>query len=111
MTSSRYFRIESDGDPAVIVLTEPRLHGDVIGEVLRIELNQLVRDTRPNRLIIDFQNVTMISSSVISALVSVKKSLEEWGASLVLRAMAPPIRDVWQTLRLEGTVFDIQDVD
>lgn len=107
MKDYRYFRVKETPNGMIVRISEPRLCGDCVGEVLTLELSQLVKTKCPPRLLIDFQCVRMMSSQVIGALLSIKKQLDQYGAQLKLCALAVPIREIYQTMRLEGNVFDV----
>ena len=81
MPVRRYFHIEEAAAAVIVHISEPHLCGDVVGEVLRLELSEIINKTRPQRLLIDLGLVTMISSSVIAALLSTKRKLDQYGAA------------------------------
>jgi anti-anti-sigma regulatory factor len=109
MQQYRYFTVDTSQNATVVLLTERQLCGDIVAEVLKLELTSVVDSLAPRALLIDFQNVRMISSSVVTAFISLKKKLVGTGAKLKLCALPVPIREVYQTLNLEGSVFDICD--
>jgi hypothetical protein len=76
MPNYRYFTVEEVKPAVAIRFSEPKPYGDVLAEMLRTELLEVVRSLRPAYLVIDFHGVNMISSSVIGALLLVKRQLE-----------------------------------
>ncbi len=109
MQRYRYFQIDVAAGGVIVRITEPQLYGHVVGEVLKAELSQLISTTHPKRLLIDFQHVKVMSSSVIEALISVKKQLDQLGRQLKLCAMPVSIREIYRTMQLEGSIFEICD--
>jgi anti-anti-sigma factor len=108
MTDYRYFIVDEANSAVIVRLTEPKLYGDVLAEMLKSELSSLVKSLRPKCLLVDFDGVNMISSSVIGVLLLVKKQLEKYGAKITLCGMPIPIREVYRVLGLDGNIFDIR---
>jgi anti-anti-sigma regulatory factor len=109
VSNYRYFITEESTQAIIVHITESRMSSEVISEIFRLELARLVADTAPRNLIVDFHSVTMISSSFISALIVLRNQLDRDRVSLLLCDMPVSIREVYRTLNLEGTVFDIFD--
>ena len=107
MSDYRYFHVEDQDEQIVIRMTEPQLYGDIVGEVLRLELTELIKTKKPRCLLIDFERVTTISSSIIAALLAVKRRLDREGGELKLCDVPPAVRQVFRTLHLEGNLFEI----
>ena len=109
MSTYHYFITEESTQAMIVHITEPRMSGQVNAEIFRLELAQLVADTAPRNLIIDFHSVKMISSSFVAALILSKKHLDRDRVSLFLCDMPGSVREVYRILNLEGTMFDIFD--
>jgi anti-anti-sigma regulatory factor len=110
MVSTYHDFITEESMQAMIVhITEPQMSGQVNAEIFRLELTQLVAGAASRNLIIDFHSVKMISSSFVSALILLKKQLDRDRVSLFLCDMPGAVREVYRTLNLEGTMFDIFD--
>jgi anti-anti-sigma factor len=91
----------------IVRITEPQLCGDVVAEVLKLQLSQRINARRPQRLLIDLQVVKAMSSSVIGALLSIKRQLDRLGGRLILCAMPVSLREIYRTMGLDGNVFDV----
>jgi anti-anti-sigma factor len=109
MSNYRYLKVTATGQTAAVRITEPVLCGDSTAEVFLLELKQLVDQFQPKNLVLDFQDVKMLSSTVISALLKLNQYVSSRACSLVLCRLPGAIRDVIRTLRLDGTVFTISD--
>ena len=103
------FAVEHLSGATIVRIDRSQLSGDVDAEFLTLELKTLVADSTPRILVIDFENVQMISSTVIASFIQLKKHLDHTGAHLKLCSMPVPVREIYQTLNLEGNVFDIYD--
>jgi anti-anti-sigma regulatory factor len=60
-------------------------------------------------LVVDFSLIKIIASSAIGALLAVRGKLLEINGQLRLSAVSPPIRGIYRTLNLEGTMFPVFD--
>ena len=109
MHETRFFRVTLADQTIIASLSQTRLFGEGVAEILQLQLTQLVQEQRPQRLVIDFAAVTTISSSVISRLILLQKKLDSVGTKMVLCNMSMPLQDVHRMLHLNGTVFDIRD--
>ena len=103
------FAVEQVRGATIVRIDRPQLSGSADAEILSLELTSLVTDHAPRQLLVDFENVTMISSTVIAAFLKLKKQLDGSGAQLKLCAMPIPVREIYQTLNLEGNVFEIYE--
>ncbi len=109
MQADRYFQVQENATVTIVRITEPRLCGDVVAEVLKLQLSQRINASRPQRLLIDLQHVKAMSSSVIGALLSIKRQLGQLGEGLTLCAMPVSLREIYRTMGSDGNVFDIWD--
>lgn len=71
------------------------------------ELLALLDEHQPLKMVVDFENVTQCSTSVINALLLAKKRLVTRGGDLRLCSLEPVLREAYQLLNLDGTVFQI----
>lgn len=105
MQTYQFFTIENHGDVTLARAVDTHLQGLAQAEFVKEELIQIMQLTA-RRLVIDFQNVRMISSAVISALLVVKGRAVNEGKQLSV-TMTDSLRAVFSTLNLDGTVFQI----
>lgn len=87
----------------VLTITEPQVHGDALADRLRQDFLAMVEQTAARRIVIDFRNVTYLSSAAFRPLLSLRRKLEEVGGHLVLCNLTPLVLDVFQILRLAST--------
>ena len=89
--------------------SDPYLQGSALAELVKLELMQIIDSSDATVAIVDFENVKLISSSVISGLLSVKRHLAAANISLKLCGMSESLRHVFRTLNMDGTIFTIVD--
>ena len=109
IVSKQYFTYEIHPYGGFLVrATEKTLSGDVVGEILGIELLEILRENQPLVLAVDLTPVRMISSTVVGALLRVRRTLEEYQGELRLSGVSDLIREILRTMNLE-THFRIFD--
>jgi anti-anti-sigma factor len=96
------------GDHTVIRFTGPQvlLHEDNISLVGE-QLLTLAGRLRPGRLLLDFGNVTLLTTTALAVLLRLRKALYAWGGRLTLRHLHPRLYEVFEVTKLH-TLFDIQ---
>lgn len=107
MQDFRYIRVEQLGSAVVVRFVESDLSGMALAESVEIELSHAIAQYAPSRLIIDFDGVKLIASSVIGVLLNTRKRLTQQGGMLLLCRVPVPIREVYRTLNLEGRMLRV----
>ena len=107
MQKNRYYRVEEQGDTIIAQIVDPNLQGDALAECLRLELLQIVAERSPKLVVIDFQNVKLVSSLAIASLLTVNQRLASMGVYLKMCSMNESLRHLFRTLRLDGSLFKI----
>jgi len=108
MTSFQYFDVEQAGDVTELRLANPAYLDVSRYEELRDDLVGFVEEQRPRRLLVDFSAVSYCSTAVIAAVLMAKKRLASEGGQLKLCGMNESVRQAFQMLKLDGTIFDIR---
>jgi anti-anti-sigma regulatory factor len=109
MDKFRYIRVERVDGSAVVRFTEPNLRDNIVAECIGFEVEQVMRDERPIKLIVDFTDVRSIASPVISALLVLREKALAESIGFGLCNVPVPIREIYRTLQLEGTRFQVFD--
>jgi anti-anti-sigma regulatory factor len=109
MSAFRFFTVEQVGDATIARPVDAHLQGTALAELVKLELMQIFETTGCKTAIVDFFNVKLVSSSVISSLLGVKRQLSASGVSFFLCGMSNSLRYVFHTLNMDGTVFQIVD--
>ncbi len=94
-------------DVLVVELIDPKLFDTTIVTQLQDELFKLVDTERPAKVVVDFCRVVHCSTAVINGLLRAKRSVGSNSGQLSLCGMTPEIRDAYDMLNLDGTVFQI----
>jgi anti-anti-sigma factor len=87
--------------------TDPRITDDVHLKRVFEELTKLLNKSEEKQLILDFQEVEFMASSMLGKLVQVNKKCKEFRVKLKLCAISPDILEVFKITKL-NKVFDIQ---
>ena len=109
MSGFRFFTTEQIDDATVARPVDAYLQGTALAELLRLELQKIVEVSGSKSVILDFRNVKLISSSVISSLLGLKRSLAVSNIPLKMCGMSESLRHVFRTLNMDGSVFCIVD--
>lgn len=109
MASYRCFDVEQFVGATVVRLTDPLRMRDLLVGELQDELLDMLEREKPTKLVVDFGRVEFCSSAVIEALIRAKKHVVTAGGGLKLCDMRSGVREAFQILNLDGTVFDIHD--
>lgn len=109
MSAFRFFTTERVGDAIIARPVDPYLQGSALAELLRLELQQIIDTSGCKAVVMDFKNVKLVSSSVISSLLGIKRNLTASSIPMKLCCMSDSLRHVFRTLNLDGTVFSIVD--
>ena len=112
--SYSHFTTQTLDGVLVLTITEPQVHGDALADRLRQDFLAAVDQTAARKIVIDFRNVTYISTAAFRPLLSLRRKLEQAGGRMVLCNLAPLVLEVFQVLRLTSTsrsypaTFDVQ---
>jgi len=107
MIALHYFDVEQSGDVTELRLVDSSLFDVPRYEELRDELVSLVERQQPSRLIVDFSAIEYCSTAVVAAVLMAKKRMESEGGQMKLSGMSDAVRETFQNLKLDGTIFDI----
>jgi anti-anti-sigma regulatory factor len=109
MSGYRFFTTEQIGDATIARPVDPHLQGTALAELVKLELMQIFEATGCKTAIVDLRNVKLISSSVISSMLGVKRQLSASGVPFLMCGMSDSLRYVFRTLNMDGNVFNIVD--
>ncbi|TWT35804.1 putative anti-sigma factor antagonist BtrV [Posidoniimonas corsicana] len=91
----------------IIQVKDPRLVDEVVLEQLEKDVLGLIDQSEEERVIIDFQPVQFMSSSMLGKLVKIHKKCKEYKTKLKLSSMSPEIREVFKITKLDK-LFDFE---
>lgn len=106
-SSYRFFTIQQQGSAVIARPVDLILQGTTLAEMIKLELMQIADVTHCDLLVVDFDRVKLVSSSVISSLLGVKRHLASTNGRLKLCGMSESLRYVFKSLNMDGTVFEI----
>lgn len=106
-----HFRIVRQGDVTVVTPTVFDFIDQTTNFESKKELIHFAQEQKPEKVVMDFQNVQRFSTEFIGMLLSFKKQMGA-GGKIRLCSLQPVQRDIFRVLNLDGTVFQIlADVD
>ncbi len=109
MEPQKRFDVELEGGVTIVRLNDPKLHEMILISELHDELLEYVGRHEPRKLLVDFAMVTQCSSAVINSILLTRKRLAAYGGEIRLCSMHQPVRQAFRLLRLDGTLFQIDE--
>ena len=106
MNSFRYYQVVQHDRDVVATIVESQLHGEMMAELLQHEMLEIADQLSPGVIVMDFTNVTMISTSIVSFLLKINQKLMTKGIPLRLAAMSATLHGIFETMHLDG-MFNI----
>lgn len=103
----RFFVVDQREHALVAEIVDSQLQGETVAEFLKLELLKILDTYSPSVVVLDFRNVKIVSTSVISCFLFVNSRLASRGTKLKLAGMSDTLRHIFKTLQLDGTVFQI----
>ena len=91
----------TEGDVLVAYFQDVRIIEESRIESLGQELLDLVRDKSKVRIVLNFQNVSFMSSAMIGKLISFGKKCKENGVALRISNITENVAEVFKLMRLE----------
>jgi len=100
--------VSTEGDVKVVQLTDSKILDEV--SIMRIgkALTELVAQTIPPKIVLDFVNVGHMSSSALGMLITLQKRVRENKGDLRLCCIQPTIYEVFVITRL-NEIFQIHE--
>ncbi len=99
---------EARAEPNALVV---RLTGDltiVNAPELRVALTKLVDEHKPEKLVLNFDQIKYIDSGALGVLIETRKVTSKHGGQVVLTHLTPEVRGLIGIMKLD-TVFGIMD--
>ena len=109
MRDYTHFDHETQGGVTVVRIKDHEFLERLIGGELQEELIAFVQADAPSKLLVSFERVQRFSSETINALLRAREYIVSEGGSMKLCEMRPEIRNVFNMLNLEGSVFEIYE--
>lgn len=93
-------RVSVDGDVTCVALTDRKILDEVNIAQIGEQLGKLVASSAQPRMVLDFTNVSHMSSSALGMLITLHKRIREKDGQLRLAAIQPAIYEVFVITRL-----------
>jgi anti-anti-sigma factor len=102
MPTTRDFPVKISTDQGILVLTitEPRVQGEEVAEILRQEMLAALERSGARQVVVDFQHALYISSAAFRPLLSLRRKLQETNGRIVLCGLSKAIGDVFYTTQM-----------
>jgi anti-anti-sigma factor len=92
----------------VLTITKAQLEGDEVAALLRQEMDDVTNRSNTNRVVVDFQHTTYISSVAFWPLLSLWSKIKAADGRLILCGLSPMVGDVFYTTRLVSPDVSVQ---
>lgn len=109
MSKVKHLRIEVQGAITLAEFIDKKLIDRSAILELTEELLDYIATNRPAKLLVSFVDVERFGTESINALLRARTSIAAYGGEMRLCGMKDPIRQAFQILRLDGSVFRIVD--
>ena len=97
----RLVKIKGTGQAVVVSLTAGSItDADQIERIHR-QINHLVEENKPKKLIVDFQNVRFFSSQMLGMLVGLRTKLQKYQAEVIISAIDPQLHRIFRITNLD----------
>ncbi len=103
---SKRVDLSTVGDVAVVRLKDSRLVEDPITAELAEELYEMARIGEHNKMLINFEEVTFMTSAMLNVLIALKKKAAKTNTGLSLCSISSLIMEAFGIAKLKGE-FDI----
>jgi anti-sigma B factor antagonist len=103
-----HLRCRQLGAVTIVGFDTPYLQTEDLVEKIGADLNKLVAEEKPTKLILSFDGVRFLSSSMLAQVVKLHKSLAKTKARLRICGLAPAIREVLHASQLDR-LLDVHD--
>ena len=109
--TNELFDIECVDDVVVVRLSGMQLDSRSAVDELHDELQSLIEEQRPRKLVVSFGRVSHATSQAFGRLVHIQKQIEESGGMIKLCEIHPAIRNAFNVLDLDGRFSPIHDCE
>ena len=109
MSSYKRFETKQHDDVTEIRLIDRQLSDLVLQSELSDEFTSFATNERPKKVVVNFANVVYCNAGTIGALIQLRKHVISTCGLVKLCHLSQPIREAFQALNLDGTIFDIHD--
>jgi anti-anti-sigma factor len=99
----RHVRCGQDRGVLVLTITDRQVQGDELADELRREFAEAVEHYQTGRVVVDFRQVTFLSSAGFRPLLSLYRRLRDKGGSMLLCSLAHDVEEVFLVTRLIST--------
>src|SRR5581483_8067329 len=91
------------GRVLLVELLEPQLHGDHLAEAMREEILAAHEHFQANKIIVDFQKVTSLSSAGLRPFLSLNRKLKNRSGRMIFCHLSPELVQLLSVMRMIGT--------
>jgi anti-sigma B factor antagonist len=107
----RRLEVEDKGDVTVVRFTVKKILDEQNIQVIGEQLFGLVDELGRRKLVLDFGNVTYLSSAALGKLITLSKKLHAAGGKLILCNVAPQVYEVFRLGKLTKLLNIQQDLE
>ncbi len=109
MVESERFEIHTHGDVVEIRLTDKELSDLTVQGELNDQMLGFVEREKPSKLLVNFDNVLFCTSGTVGGLLAIRSAMNNFGGELRLCSLFGQVRNTFQLLNLDGTIFNIDE--
>lgn len=84
----------------VLTVTQPRIQGEEVAQLLRDEMKSAVDRAGIHRVVIDLQQARYLSSVAFWPLLSLRRQLRDAGGRMMICGLSEDVEDIFTTTRM-----------
>jgi anti-anti-sigma factor len=104
-------KVERRGGIVVVRFADPKIRDEETVATIAGELNRAIAREKPPKLVIDFSGVQALPSFMFGSLITLHEAIEARKGQLRLAAVAPSLRQVFASTRLDQMLTILPTVD
>ena len=109
MSEYKRIQIEESEGITTIKLLDSQISDLLVQGELQDEMLAVIEERHPKKVLINFERVAFCASASINGLLRFRRDLLGQGGELRIFGMTKNVREAFQILNLEGTLFQIFD--
>jgi len=111
MSKTVNIQIENHNGSSVVILKEPSITDDNTITWLHKQIEQLIEDKQPAKIIIDFKSVKFFSSQLLGMLLALHSKLKLYDAEIIISAIEPRLHKIFKITNLDKIFRFFLDVE
>lgn len=101
MSSLKHIKIETCENSVILTINESKVYDEMVVSEINEDINVTLDSNEKENIILDFGNVTYLSSSFMGKIISINKKTKAKSQKLILCCVNNHIMEIFQITKLE----------